>query len=331
MAKTMSSFYDIPPWMQKMENLQRQLEAFTKPLSFIHDDALNAAKNMAAALDIPALRQANMLAQPCTPGMIKMIQQEQMLMSKLYPDGLMKTLQQEQALISKIYPPGMIKMLQQQQQLLNDFASFTELHSKIASQIPSWSQTLFDTTVFQCEDLWLAREEGISRWSDAIGRISEIGVPYEWEPDEIDELSDEEKQLLAAEASSIVSDSRNWEQRFMASVKKYEEVHPFWVAVLKYLIFSIFLTYILNAGISKIGEAIRPTRMYEDATPTSQVIYHIEQHQTVVIIDDSPRYYYVVETKGEDEEQVKRGYVSKRSIHITEETDSGDSPSTVQP
>ena len=109
MAKTMSAFYDIPPWMQKMENLQRQLEAFTKPLSFIHDDALNATKNMAAALDSPALRQANMLAQSCTPGMIKMIQQEQLLMSKLYPDGIMKTLQQEQALVSKIYPPGMMK------------------------------------------------------------------------------------------------------------------------------------------------------------------------------------------------------------------------------
>ena len=331
MAKTMSAFYDIHPWMQEMENLQRKLDAFTKPLSFIHDDALNTAKNMAAVLDIPALRQANLLAQSCTPGMVKMIQQEQLLMSKLYPDGLMKTLQQEQALISKIYTPGMMKILQQQQQLLNDFAPLTELHSKIAGQIPSWSQTLFDTTVFQREDLWLAREEGIYRWSNALGRISEIGVPYEWEPDEIDELSDEEKQLLAAEASSIVSDSRNWEQRFMASVKKYEEVHPFWVAVLKYLIFSIFLTYILNAGISKIGEAIRPTRMYEDATSTSQVIYHIEQHQTVIIVDDSPRYYYVVETKGEDEEQVKRGYVSKRSIHIAVETDSVDSPSTVQP
>jgi len=331
MAKTMAAFYDIPPWMQKMENLQRQLEAFTKPLSFIHDDALNAAKNMAAALDGPALRQANMLAQSCSPGMIKMIQQEQLLMSKLYPDGIMKTLQQEQALLSKIYSPDMMKMLQQQQQLLNDFAPLTELCSKIAGQMPSWTQAAFDTAVFQREDLWLAREQGVSRWADALDRISEIDVPYELEPDEIDELSDEEKQLLTAEASSIVADSRNWEQQFMASVKKYEEVHPFWAAVLKYLIFSIFLTYILNAGISKIGEAIRPTRMYEDTTPTSQVVYHIEQHQTVIIVDDSPRYYYVVETKGEDDEQVKRGYVSKRSIRITEETDDTDSPATVQP
>ena len=142
--------------MQQMENLQWRLEAFTELLSFIHDDALNAAKNMAVALDIPALRQANMLAQSCTPGTIKRIQQ----------------------------------------QLLNDFAPLTELSSKIVGQIPSWTQALFDTAVFQREDLWLAREEGISRWSDAIGRISEIGVPYEWEPDEIDELSDEESNFL---------------------------------------------------------------------------------------------------------------------------------------
>ena len=70
--------------------------------------------------------------------------------------------------------------------------------------------------------------------------------------------------------------------------------------------------------------------MYEDITPTSQVIYHIEQNQTVIIVDDSPRYYYVVEAKDKDD-QVKRGYVSKRSIHMIEEVDCVDSPTATQP
>ena len=311
MAKTMSAFYDMPPWVQQMEKLHRQLEALARPLSFIHEDALIAAKNMAAALDNPALRQASLLAQSCTPGMIKMIQQEQLLMSKLYPDGI-------------------VKALQQQQQLLNDFALLTDLYPKIAEQIPSWTQLLSDTTAFQHEDLWLAREQGISRWAEALDRISEINTSYELGSDETEELSDEEKQLLTAEASSIVADSGNWEQRFMASVKKHEEEHPFWAAVLKYLIIHILLAYILNAGISKIGEAARPTRMYEDITPTSQVVYHIEQNQTVIIVDDSPRYYYVVEAKGKDD-QVKRGYVSKRSIHMIEKVDRMDNPAADQP
>ena len=56
MAKTMSAFYDMPPWVQQMEKLHRQLEALARPLSFIHEDALIAAKNMAEALDNPALR-----------------------------------------------------------------------------------------------------------------------------------------------------------------------------------------------------------------------------------------------------------------------------------
>ena len=51
MAKTMSAFYDMPPWVQQMEKLHRQLEALARPLSFIHEDALIAAKNMAEALD----------------------------------------------------------------------------------------------------------------------------------------------------------------------------------------------------------------------------------------------------------------------------------------
>ena len=150
MAKTMSAFYDMPPWVQQMEKLHRQLEALARPLSFIHEDALIAAKNMAEALDNPALRQASMLAQSCTPGMIKMIQQEQLLMSKLYPDGI-------------------VKALQQQQQLLNDFVLLTDLYPKIAEQIPSWTQSLSDTTAFQHEDLWLARVQGISRWAETLG------------------------------------------------------------------------------------------------------------------------------------------------------------------
>ena len=97
-------------------------------------------------------------------------------------------------MLAQTCTPGTIKRIQQQ--LLNDFAPLTELSSKIVGQIPSWTQALFDTAVFQREDLWLAREEGISRWSDAIGRISEIDVPYAWEPDEIDELPDEESNFL---------------------------------------------------------------------------------------------------------------------------------------
>ena len=232
--------------------------------------------------------------------------------------------------MSKLYPDGIVKALQQQQQFLNDFALLTDLCPKIADHIPSWTQSLSDTTAFQHEDLWLAREQGISRWAEALDRISEINTSCELGSDETEELSDEEKQLLTEEASSIVADSGNWEQRFMASVKKHEEEHPFWAAVLKYLIIHILLAYILNAGISKIGEAARPTRMYEDTTPTSQVVYHIEQNQTVIIVDDSPRYYYVVEAKDKDN-QVKRGYVSKRSIHMIEKVDRMDNPAADQP
>ena len=50
----------------------------------------------------------------------------------------------------------------------------------------------------------------------------------------------------------------------------------------------------------------------------------------MIIVDDSPRYYYVVEAKGKDD-QVKRGYVSKRSIHMIEEVDRMDSPAADQP
>ena len=50
MAKTMSAFYDMPLAVQQMEKLHRQLEALARPLSFIHEDTLIAAKNMAAAL-----------------------------------------------------------------------------------------------------------------------------------------------------------------------------------------------------------------------------------------------------------------------------------------
>ena len=97
------------------------------------------------------------------------------------------------------------------------------------------------------------------------------------------------------------------------------------------IILEIIVGVIIGVILNAIGQAKSPANVYEEPKVTAPIIYHIEQHQTVIIVDDSPRYYYVVEAKGEDDEHVKRGYVSKRSIRITEETAGEDSTATDQP
>ena len=60
-----------------------------------------------------------------------------------------------------------------------------------------------------------------------------------------------------------------------------------------------------------------PAKVYEEPNTQAPIIYHIEQHQQVVIIGKVP-YYYVIETKDVETNEIKTGYVSKRSVELKE-------------
>ena len=67
---------------------------------------------------------------------------------------------------------------------------------------------------------------------------------------------------------------------------------------------------------STIGRTLSPDNAYEEPNSSSQIVYHIELNQNVVV-GDVP-YYYEVEIQDESSGCRYAGYVSKRSISLME-------------
>ena len=62
MAKTVAAFYELPPWVEKMNQLQRQMDSLTRPLGEFQTDYAALTKTVAAALDSPAIRDLNRIS-----------------------------------------------------------------------------------------------------------------------------------------------------------------------------------------------------------------------------------------------------------------------------
>lgn len=45
MAKTVAAFYELPPWVEKMNQLQRQMDSLTRPLGEFQTDYAGIDKN----------------------------------------------------------------------------------------------------------------------------------------------------------------------------------------------------------------------------------------------------------------------------------------------
>ena len=280
MANAFGAFYDLPPWVEEMQRMQRKLEAITKPLLAVQDDTWLAAKNVAAAFESPVMRELELMAKQCTPGLMRAVQQEQELLAK--------------------------------------FSPLADIYTEIVGQIPDWTRTVFDTTPFQCDELLLARNHALLQWAEGADRIARTVETVEITPDEIKELPEADQQAIAAEVTAIFADSENWEQRFMARVAEFEKTHPFWAVAIKFLVINVIFAIMVNLASDGIGQTINAAKVYEEPCSTSQVVYHVEQHQTVIVIGEVP-YYYEVEVRPENADGVKRGYMSKRSILVKDD------------
>ena len=279
MANALGAFYDLPPWVEEMQRMQRKLEAITKPLLAVQDDTWLAAKNMAAAFESPVMRELELMARQCTPGLMKAVQQEQELLAKLNP--------------------------------------LADIYTEIVGQIPDWSRDVFDTTPFRCDELLLARNHALLQWAEVADRVANIAEPDIAEPDIMDDLSEEDQQVITAEIAEVFAENENWDQRFMASMVKFGDSHPTLAWLFKKVFLKILIDLIVGLLCTAIGQALFPAKVYEEPTTSSKVVYHVEQHQTVIVIGDE-RYYYEVEVRPEGSTGVKRGYMSKRSVLIHE-------------
>lgn len=81
------------------------------------------------------------------------------------------------------------------------------------------------------------------------------------------------------------------------------------------IILEIIVGVIIGVILNVIGQAKSPANVYEEPKVTAPIIYHIEQYQQVIIVNEIP-YYYEIEVKDESTNEIKTGFVSKRSIEM---------------
>ena len=62
MAKTMAAFYELPPWYEKMNRLQQQIDSLTRPLLGLQTDYAALTKTISSVLDSPAMRNINKIS-----------------------------------------------------------------------------------------------------------------------------------------------------------------------------------------------------------------------------------------------------------------------------
>ena len=183
------------------------------------------------------------------------------------------------------------------------------------SQLSSWAATVFDRSsllVAPSIQLW---NDVLVDLSSAALRIADLDLEITEEPVAVQELSENEKKRIAAEVTDILSDEKNWEQRLSERIDGFTKEHPVWAYIIKSIFIALILGIIQDTASTYIGRLINSAHVYEEPSSMSQTIYHIEQHQDILIINTVP-YYYQIEIKDPSSEQVISGYVSKRSVQL---------------
>lgn len=290
MAKTMAAFYELPPWYEKMNRLQQQMDSLTRPLLGFQADYVALTKTISSVLDLPAIRDINRISKAFDSQAMSAIYRTQEIASKIDTSGIVSAFRQYQASMDAIAPMG--------------------LQVQIGERLQEWSRVMSNGIPHQIEPLTEVRVAELTRLSSlaeeyTIGDIEE----------EARVLSEDEQKIVVSEVEDILLSGNNWEQRFTEQIKSFSQTHPVIAWVLEKIFFAILIGIITNMAYSAIGQALSPANVYDEPHSSSQVVYHIELNQNVIVVGDVP-YYYEVEIKDESTGRCYTGYVSKRSISL---------------
>ena len=294
MAKTMAAFYELPPWFEKMNQLQRQMDSLTRPLLEMQTDYMALTKTITAVLDSPAIRDFNKVSSAFDIPSIAAIYRTQKIMSKMDTSGITAALRQYQAAMDAIAP--------------------MDLQVKLSERLQEWSRIMSKAT-YRIEPLTETRIAELTRLSSLAEEYTTTNTP-----EESSVLSESEQKIVADEVEEILLSGKNWEQRFAERIKEFSQTHPVIAWVLEKIFFAILIGVVTNIVYSAVGQALSPAKVHEDPSPSSPVIYHMELNQNVIIVGEVP-YYYEVVINDESSQNCYTGYVSKRSICLSETDD----------
>ena len=292
MSKTMAAFYEGPPYLEMLNRIQRQIDLMTRPLLDMQQDYAALTKNLSAALDSPAIRNINKI-------------------SSAFDSQSMAAIYRTQEIVSKIDMSGMVSALQQFQIAIDTVAPM-QLQVQLGERIQEWSRVISNSIPYQIEPLTKARVAELTRLTSLAEEYT-IGEAAE----ECHILSEDEQKIVVSEVEDILLSGKNWEQRFAEQIKRFSQTHPVIAWVLEKIFFAILIGIITNIASSAIGKALSPANVYEEPNSSSQIVYHIELNQNVVVVGDVP-YYYEVEIQDESSGCCYADYVSKWSISLME-------------
>lgn len=216
------------------------------------------------------------------------------------------------------YSPVM-EILMKEQTALSLAAPFSQLQSALSTYMSNWSAI---DKVVQGSSLALQKEYAVAHAYNLVESISSLIDKEEEEisGDYPSELSDEDKQIIAEEVTSILSSDKNWEQRLMDSIIKLKSTHPVLAAIFEKVIFAFLLGIATSLIATAIGQALFPAKVYDEPKTTSQILYHLEPLEQVKIIGEQP-YYYQIELTDSSTQETFTGFVSKRSIQQVDTED----------
>lgn len=215
------------------------------------------------------------------------------------------------------YSP-VLDLVRREQAILSFEPPISALQSALSDYMLNWPSF---NTAMQGASLALQKEYAVAHAYTLVNSISSLIEENEEITDEHSaELSDEDKQIIAGEVSSILSSQKNWEQRLMESVSKLREEHPILAPLFYGIILNILASIIISLASIVIGQIRTPAKVYDKPQTTSQVVYHLEPLQQVKIIGEQP-YYYQIELTDNDTQEIFVGFVSKRSIQQVDTQD----------
>ena len=129
MTKTTAAFYELPPWFEKLNQLQRQMNLLTRPLMEMQANYATLTKTIIAVFDSPAIRDLNKVIRVFDSQSMAAIYRTQEIISKMDPSGITSALQQYQTVMDAIFPMDM------QTQLSERLQEWSRIMSKAICQI----------------------------------------------------------------------------------------------------------------------------------------------------------------------------------------------------
>lgn len=129
MTKTMAAFYELPPWFEKLNQLQRQMNLLTRPLMEMQANYATLTKTITAVFDSPAIRDLNKVIRVFDSQSMAAIYRTQEIISKMDTSGITSALQQYQTVMDAIFPMDM------QTQLSERLQEWSRIMSKAICQI----------------------------------------------------------------------------------------------------------------------------------------------------------------------------------------------------